>query len=128
VSLAGYYQSCRFKKGTPRVAEKLVRDRAEDAALTACYAKVDRRDDKRCTFPGCRRRMQHHHHIVYRSHATRGEKHLTRNVTSTCETHHGWVHGGLVTVEGNADKVDGLRWQLTETGRAAKIRIPNIQR
>jgi hypothetical protein len=110
-----------FPKGQPRVAAKLHKDRADEAAEKKCYAKVDERDGRCCTFPACRRTMRHHHHIVYRS---KGGQHDTRTVTSLCVKHHAWVHGGLVQVAGNANKPLKLKWTLTQAGREAKVRIP----
>lgn len=121
MSLRDFYQTCRFKKGAPPAVRKIRKQRDEQAEIKACYAEVDRRDGRRCRFPGCRRAMKIHHHIEYRSTADRAVKHTPANVTSLCVEHNGWVHGGLVSVEGKAPK---LRWKLTQSGREAKVRIP----
>lgn len=113
------YSILAIPKGRPRVASKLLKDRKADAAEKACYAKVDLRDGRRCQFPSCKKGIHQHHHIQYRS---RGGQHVTSNVVSLCELHNKWVHGGLVTVTGNADK--RLKWKPTRYGREVKIQVP----
>jgi hypothetical protein len=119
---ADFYSSCAFAKGKPPVACKIEKQRDEEAEIKACYARVDERDGRRCKFPGCKRAMTIHHHIEYRSKADRAVKHTSANVTSLCARCNSWVHGGLVSVTGNANV--RLRWRLTQAGRDAKIRIP----
>ena len=109
-----------------RAVEKIQRHRQRDALVRVVNAQVDRRDERRCRFPLCRKMMQHRHHITYRSRV--GRQHAD-NLVSLCAKHHALIHGGLVRVEGPANFVGGniskLKWALTNLGVQAGLTIPS---
>jgi|SRR6185436_13829220 len=103
-----------FPKGPPRVVDRIARKAALASQERLCRAAVKRRDHGRCQIPGCREMSRALHHIVFRS---QGGKWRTPNVCSLCTRHHQLLHGGLITISGNADE------HLTITGDAKYLRF-----
>jgi hypothetical protein len=120
MSLAAYYTSCRFSKGTPRVVVQRDRAKVADKAERECRAKVDARDGRQCFFPGCRKHASDKHHVLQRS---LGGEWTTKNILSACRRHHDWFKAGLIITKGNPDR-GPVKVLLTDMGRAQKIRIP----
>ena len=107
-------------KGTPKVLEKLQKQREAARIESACRIKVRIRDKGHCFFPGCRIRMSEMHHISARS---LGGKWVTDNIISACAKHHSWFKAGLIRVSGNPD-IGPVRVERTDMGISARIRIP----
>ncbi len=97
-----------FPKGQPRVLDRIAQKHALAAAERLCRKVVKARDKGRCRVTGCKDASTEMHHIVYRSH---GGKHISSNCVSLCTLHHKFVHAGLLTITGDADK------KLTFEGR-----------
>ena len=73
-------------------------------------AQVFARDHHRCTVPGCRSaRNLDLHHIIEQAH---GGPHELWNVTLLCSGHHAALHGGLMTMRGQAPYDVEFRWTL----------------
>jgi hypothetical protein len=73
----------RAHRDTPRWLRKLLQHR-----------------DRRCRFPGCRRRIRHFHHITY---WTNGGRTDSDNLIGLCWHHHHLVHEGGWHIDGDAD-------------------------
>jgi hypothetical protein len=103
-----------YPKARARVLDRIQRkaDLAKQERL--CRAAVKQRDKGRCVVPGCKEALKHLHHIVYRS---QGGKWRSENVCSLCVKHHQLLHGGLITISGNADE------HLTITGDAKYLKF-----
>ena len=79
--------------------------------LSDLYRKVYLRDGYRCVvcvrvvIPGAvdELRRAHPHHIVFRSQATKAEKHTTKNVCTVCAICHADIHERRLFITGNAD-------------------------
>ncbi len=97
-----------FPKGQPRVLDRIAQKHALAAAERLCRKMLKARDKGRCRVPACNGASQHLHHIVFRS---QGGKWTTDNIVSLCVLHHQFVHAGLLSITGDADK------KLTFTGR-----------
>jgi hypothetical protein len=109
-------------KGQPLVVTKLERQRAAQAAERACREAVDKRDGRKCFFPGRPHPASDKHHIVPSS--VRGKRiWITSDILSACAEHHRWFKAGLIRVEGNPDK-GPVSVLLTKLGEEAGIRIP----
>jgi 5-methylcytosine-specific restriction endonuclease McrA len=97
-----YYQTCRYPKGEIGAVTMKRRDLKDAKAERECRRLVQKRDDKRCTIPGCRQSGRHMHHIVYRS-KSRGLRWATSNNCLLCTDHHRLAHAGVITIRGDAD-------------------------
>lgn len=116
------YDGFLFGKGTPHVTEKIKKARALAKEEADCRAAVDKRDGRKCFFPGCKRTAGEKHHIVSRS--VRGKTEWrTDGILSSCTEHHRYFKAGLIRVEGNPDK-GRVKVFLTKLGEEAKISIP----
>lgn len=104
----------QFPKGTPRVLDRIEKKRDLAKQERDCRAAVKKRDHGRCVVPWCKEVSRHLHHILYRS---RGGKWRTGNIASLCVKHHQYLHGGLITITGDADV------HLTITGDARYLRF-----
>lgn len=122
-ALAEYYNTCGIPK-TRKVVSRLAKDRVLKSQERKTRQHVDARDQRRCFWPGCRAYATDKHHQIPRS---KGGKWAPDNIISGCRTHHDWFKAGLIRVFGNVEK-GTLTIQLTELGRAAKIRIPKQER
>ena len=79
--------------------------------LSALYRQVYQRDGYRCV--ACSRHVDpgalnellraHPHHVIFRSQATKAEKHTSANVTTLCVHCHAAVHEGRLSITGNSD-------------------------
>jgi hypothetical protein len=68
--------------------------------------RIRERDGGQCQVPGCSRRGDHAHHVLFRS---RGGDDDAANQVATCPFHHlRSIHGGYLRVVGRAP--DALRW------------------
>jgi hypothetical protein len=73
-------------------------------------SRVQRRDGRWCTAPGCSRGSAQDHHVILRSH---GGSDDPGNQTALCAPHHlRGVHGGRIRVSGTAP--DRLVWELAD--------------
>lgn len=104
----------KYGKPEPRVVAKREKRLTKLEQERLCRAAVRLRDKGRCVVPGCKELSQHLHHIVYRS---KGGKWRTENICSLCVAHHALVHGGKITISGNADE------ELIITGDAKYLRF-----
>jgi hypothetical protein len=84
------------------VEEKRSKRLSHDDAERICREAVRKRDHGKCVIPGCKEAAAHQHHIVYRS-RSRALKYAHGNRCSLCVAHHQLVHGGKITISGNAD-------------------------
>lgn len=94
-----------------RLRMKKAANEKHSRELTALYRAVYLRDGYRCV--ACHRvvipnaleelRRAHPHHIVFRSQATKAEKHTTKNVCTVCAICHGDIHDRKLFISGNAD-------------------------
>ncbi len=112
------YAGFAFPKGS-RVVAQIKQQRVREAEARRVAAAIRKRDGGRCRRPGCTNKSAHQHHIEYRS---KGGQDVTANLVSLCADCHRCVHGGLLTVDGNADK--RLRWTVTALGHGAGLRGP----
>jgi len=75
-------------------------ERATTTVTPRLREQVFARDHHRCTVPGCRSaRNLEAHHIVEQA---RGGTHELSNITLLCSGHHSALHGGLLTMQGEA--------------------------
>lgn len=98
-------QAQQFGKPQPKQQPRVL-DRIDQKAKLAkqerdCRAAVKARDKGRCRVPACKTQSQHLHHITFRS---QGGKWQASNIASLCVLHHKFVHAGLLTITGDADK------------------------
>ncbi len=89
-----------FKKGTPRVVDRIQAKREQEAQVRACRKAVTARDKGRCVVPGCKAASAHMHHLVYRA---RGGRNVPENCCSLCVPHHQMVHAALFTITRRPD-------------------------
>ncbi len=102
------YSILAFPKHTPRVLDRIERKRELEQQERSCRKAVKARDKGRCRVPACKEGASHLHHIQFRS---QGGRWTTANICPLCVQHHQFVHAGLLSIAGNADKA------LTFTGR-----------
>jgi hypothetical protein len=83
--------------------------RLQDPERIPTHEALLRRDDYRCTFPGCsRRRALEENHIEPKA---RGGSNLAKNLTTLCFTHHREVfHTGYARISGDAPHA--LRYEI----------------
>jgi len=75
-------------------------ERATTTVTPRLREQVFARDHHRCTVPGCRSaRNLEAHHILEQA---RGGSHELSNITLLCSGHHSALHGGLLTMQGEA--------------------------
>lgn len=94
------YSGLAFPK-RPRVLDRIAYQHKREAEERLCRKVVKARDKGRCVVPNCKQASVHLHHIVYRS---KGGRFDSQNIVSLCAFHHQFVHAGLLTIEGDADK------------------------
>ena len=83
-------------------------ERATTTVTPRLREQVFARDHHRCTVPGCRSaRNLEVHHIIEQA---RGGKHELWNTTLLCSGHHAALHGGLLTMTGQAPYEIEFRW------------------
>lgn len=83
-------------------------ERATTTVTPRLREQVFARDHHRCTVPGCRSaRNLEAHHIIEQA---RGGKHELSNITLLCSGHHSALHGGLLTMQGQAPYHIQFRW------------------
>ena len=89
------------------------RGRVTSEIPAATRKLVFRRDEHRCTVPGCRSAQSLDvHHLVHRAH---GGTHDLENLTLLCAGHHRAHHDGLLAITGRAPAIE-VRW-LAEVPR-----------
>ena len=91
-----------FPKGQPRIIDRITKKHALAAQERLCRAEVKQRDKGRCRVPNCKQSSAHLHHIVFRS---QGGRWQACNIVSLCVLHHQLVHGGVLSISGDANKV-----------------------
>lgn len=108
----------KFAKPELSATAKKRREKQDAQNERAAREIVRKRDLGKCRIPGCKERSEHLHHIVFRS-RSRGLRWDPRNLCSLCADHHALVHGGIITISGDADQeleirgdVDRLRFRL----------------
>lgn len=92
-----------FPKASKLRVEVKREKRLDDASQEReARAFVKKRDKGKCVIPGCKEAGQHLHHVTPRS---RSKKHrwFTSNLCLLCQGHHGMVHGGRITISGDAN-------------------------
>jgi hypothetical protein len=83
-------------------------ERATTTVTPRLREQVFARDHHRCTVPGCRSaRNLEAHHIIEQA---RGGTHELWNVTLLCTGHHSALHGGLLSIQGQAPYHLQYRW------------------
>lgn len=115
------YSALKFPKGPSRYERKDAKRKAEDAALRAAHAAVDKRDKGKCRICGKPANLGgtgvleqgHRHHVQYRS---KGGMDTTDNLVLLCPKCHAAIHAGKVRLSGDADAEQGL---LLERATAA---------
>jgi len=95
-------------KAQPRVLDRIEQKHKLAAAERLCRKVVKARDKGRCRVTGCKGASVHLHHVVFRSQLGKWE---SSNIVSLCARCHQFVHAGLLSITGDADK------KLTFTGR-----------
>lgn len=95
-------------KGVARVIDRIEKKKARESQERRCRKRVNVRDKRHCRVASCKETSVHLHHITFRA---QGGKWQTCNIVSLCVTHHQFVHAGLLSITGDADK------KLTFEGR-----------
>lgn len=86
----------------PKPAPSCLRDaaikREQEKSRRLAYARVTRRDGKRCRV--CGKAGAEHHHVLPRS---LGGRDIDSNLVLLCAECHRWRHAQLIRISGNAD-------------------------
>lgn len=85
-------------KPEPICLRKQAIKREEEKARRHAYARVTRRDGRRCRV--CAKGGTEHHHILARSLGGRDD---SDNLILLCATCHGYRHAGLIRIVGHGD-------------------------
>ena len=96
------YSLLPLSKGTPRIVDKVRKQKIDQQAERICRAAVRSRDKGRCRVPNCNERDVEMHHIVPRSRSSK-LKWRTSNNCLLCKKHHGLRHAGKIQITGDAD-------------------------
>ena len=88
-----------YPKARARVLDRIDRKRELLKQERECRRAVKVRDKGKCRV--CQNPSQHMHHIEFRS---QGGKWQTCNIVSLCVLCHQLIHGGVLSITGNADK------------------------
>lgn len=102
-------------KPTPHCLTKLAIERAEQNARRATYARVTRRDGKRCRV--CGKAGGDHHHILARS---QGGRDTDGNLLLLCRACHDYRHAQLIRITGNAEGRVSVWWDARVSGTGAE--------
>jgi 5-methylcytosine-specific restriction endonuclease McrA len=92
-------------KPAPRCLTRKWLEAERVKAQRAAYRAVTKRDGGRCRV--CGKRGAEHHHVLPRS---LGGRNVTSNLLLLCATCHGYRHGGLIRISGNADSRVQVWW------------------
>ena len=103
-----------FAKPEPSILRKAAIQREQEKARRACYARVTRRDGKRCRV--CGKPGAEHHHVLPRS---LGGRDTDTNLVLLCPLCHRYRHDGLLRLLGDANGRLTVRWdaRVSRTGR-----------
>jgi 5-methylcytosine-specific restriction endonuclease McrA len=96
------YSQCAIPKGSPRIVDKVRKQKIDQQSERICRSVVRARDKGRCRIPNCNERDVEMHHIVPRSRSSKLKWHPGNNCL-LCRNHHGLRHAGKIQIAGDAD-------------------------